>query len=485
MQVRVRYAPSPTGSPHVGGVRTALFNYLFARRHGGAFVLRIEDTDTGRNRPETVAEFLDAFRWVGMDWDEGPDVGGPWGPYVQSERTAFHREAAERLERSGQAYRCYCTVEELEADRERARHEHRPPRYSGRCRNLSQRERERLRQEGRASTLRLKVPEDGVTVVHDLIRGDVTFEHQTLGDFVIVKSDAMATYNFAAAVDDNGMGITHVIRGEEHLSNTPRQILVYQALGLPLPLFAHVPMILAPDRAKLSKRHGATSVAEFREQGYLGEALCNYLLLLGLSPQGDEELFSLAQAVEHFDLDRIQKNAAVYDVKKLTWLNGIYLRRMDVDELEAAARPFFERAGIPLEAVDPAWLRQVLVAVRERVSTLAEMVEAARYFFEEPTAYDPAGVDKHFSAPQTPQLLREVAEALASLETFDAAGVDAALTRLAQERDVPRAKLIHPVRLAVSGRTMGPGLFDLVALVGRERSVRRLRAAADRIEAAS
>lgn len=485
MQVRVRYAPSPTGSPHVGGVRTALFNYLFARHHGGSFVLRIEDTDTERNQPETVAQFLDAFRWVGMDWDEGPDVGGPYGPYVQSERTGWHWEAADRLERQGLVYRCFCTVAELEADRERARQEHRPPRYSGRCRNLTDQERTALERAGRTPTLRLRVPEDGVTVVHDLIRGDVAFEHQTLGDFVIVKSDRMATYNFAAAVDDSAMRITHVIRGEEHLSNTPRQILVYEALQLPLPSFAHVPMILAPDRAKLSKRHGATSVAEFRDQGYLGEALCNYLLLLGLSPQGEAERFTLAEAVGSFDLERVQKNAAVYDVKKLAWLNGIYLRHMDPQQLERAVRPFFERAGIGLAGVDPGWLRAVLIAVRERVSTLAQVVDAARYFFEEPTTYDESGVAKHFSAPQTPEFLREAAEAFSRVVTFDAAGVDEALTQLAARLNVPRAKLIHPVRLAVSGRTMGPGLFDLVALVGRERAMHRLRIAADRLESAS
>ncbi|MDI3299684.1 MAG: glutamate--tRNA ligase, partial [Bacillota bacterium] len=325
--VRVRFAPSPTGYLHLGGARTALFNWLFARHHGGSFILRIEDTDRQRSSEASVRAITEGLRWLGLDWDEGPEAGGAFGPYFQSQRQQGYRQAAASLLERGLAYPCYCTAEELELRRKQALAEGRAPRYDRRCLRLSAAERERLEREGRRPALRLLAPDEGVTVVHDLVRGDVEFENAAvMDDFVIMKSDGFPTYNFAAVVDDAAMRVTHVLRAEEHLSNTPKQLAVYRALGLEPPAFGHLPMILAPDRSKLSKRHGAIAVEEFRERGYLPEAMVNYLALLGWSPGDEEEFFTREELVARFDLDRVGRQPAVYDVEKLTWMNAHYLR---------------------------------------------------------------------------------------------------------------------------------------------------------------
>jgi glutamyl-tRNA synthetase len=323
--IRVRFAPSPTGSLHIGGARTALFNWLFARHHGGSLILRIDDTDLARSTEESTRGILSALRWLGLDWDEGPDAGGSYGPYFQSQRLELYTKIAQELVDQGRAYYCYCTPEELAERRKQAMAEGKAPRYDGRCRELTSQERIQKENEGHRPAIRLRIPDAGETVVQDFFRGDVVFANDVLDDFIIIKSNGMPTYNFACVVDDAKMQISHILRAEEHLSNTPRQILIYQALGYPLPIFAHVPMILAPDRSKLSKRHGATSVEEFRDMGYLPEALINYLALLGWSPEGEEEILSLPELVRQFTLERVGKTAAVYDVKKLTWMNGHYL----------------------------------------------------------------------------------------------------------------------------------------------------------------
>ena len=485
--VRVRFAPSPTGSLHIGGARTALFNYLFARANGGKFILRLEDTDFERRVESAEEGIIESLRWLGLDWDEGPDVGGPHGPYRQSERLSLYRQEAEKLLSSGEAYLCYCTPEELAAEREEARRAGRTPRYSGRCRDLGPAERVAKEASGKVKpAVRLKVPPKGHTVVEDLIRGTVVFDNAALDDFIIMKSNGVPTYNFACVVDDVTMGITHVIRAEEHLSNTPKQILVYQALEYPVPVFAHVPMILAPDRSKLSKRHGATGVEEFRSQGYLPEALFNYLVLLGWSPGDEQEILSRDEIIEKFSLAEVSKHAAIYDLKKLTWLNSQYINLVPLDRLVELALPFMRSAGLlgeALSAHQEDYLRRVLETIRSRARTLVELAEMATYFFRDDFDYDPKGVKKFFTLPGVAELLRKGKEALAGVEVFGTAETEAAYRRLIEAEGLSGGALIHPTRLALTGRMVGPGLFDVVALLGKERCLQRLERAAAWIEA--
>lgn len=484
LSVRVRFAPSPTGSLHIGGARTALFNYLFARSQGGKFILRLEDTDFERHQEEAEANILENLRWLGLEWDEGPDCGGPYGPYRQSERLELYQREARRLLEAGLAYPCYCTPEELAVERERMRKEGKVPRYSGRCRNLTPQERAELETKGIKPALRLKVPAEGQIVVNDLIRGEVVFDCSTLDDFIIMKSSGVPTYNFACVVDDAHMKISHVIRAEEHLSNTPKQLLVYQALGYEPPAFAHVPMILAPDRSKLSKRHGATGVEEFRAQGFVPEALLNYLALLGWSPGDEQEIFSKEELIARFSLEAVSKHAAVYDIQKLTWFNSQYLNLLPLERLYELALPFFREAGLgeEVEKAERDYVLRVLAAVRSRARTLVELVDMSSYFFRDDFAYDPKGVDKFFRRPGVAELLREGREVLARLSSFDEASVEAAYRRLIEEKGIKGGDLIHPTRLALTGRTVGPGLFEIMALLGKEKCLTRLERAAQWIE---
>ena len=479
--VRVRFAPSPTGSLHIGGARTALFNWLFARHNRGAFVLRIDDTDTERSTDASYKEILSAMSWLGLDWDEGPEKGGQFGPYLQSQRLEIYRQESARLLNEGKAYLCYCTVEELAERRKKAQAEGRPPMYDRRCRYLTPADRTRLEQEGRQPVIRLAVPEKGSTVVRDLIRGEVTFANETIDDFIIFKSNGMPTYNFATVVDDHLMQISHIIRAEEHLSNTPKQILVYEALGYELPVFAHVPMILAPDRSKLSKRHGATSVEEYRDEGYLPEAIINYLALLGWSPEDEEEIIPLEEMVARFSLERVSKNAAIYDTKKLTWINGHYLREGDLDRVTRLALPFLQARGLLSGSLSPkeySHVRTIVGAVRDRVKTLAEVADAASYFFTEVTSYDEKGVRKHFAKPGVAALLEAAGKELGALPEFNAQTAEEAYRTLAEKKGLSTGQLFHPTRLAISGRTMGPGLFEIMELLGRETVLERLHRAA-------
>ena len=476
--VRVRYAPSPTGTLHIGGARTALFNFLYARHEAGTFVLRIEDTDQAREVAGSAEAMMEGLRSLGMKWDEGPDVGGAYGPYRQSQRLARYREALDALRARDLVYPCFCTPEELQVVRKAQQQAGKPPRYPGTCRHLSAQDM-RARQ-GRPFVLRFRLPEGGATMVEDLIRGPVRFEHAVLDDFVVRKSDGMPVYNFAVVVDDHDMAITHVIRGEEHLSNTPKQILLFEALGLPLPAFAHVPMILAPDRSKLSKRHGATSVAEYRELGILPEALVNYLTLLGWSPPDQEEFFTLDHAAKAFTLERIQHTAAVYDQKKLEWMNARYLRELPVADVAVRVRPFLTALGIdpdrPQERPE-ATLEEAVELVRERSRTLADMAEQMAFLYRPVTSYDPAGVKKHFG-PDAAEHLQMLAERLQRVPDFSPDALNALYQSIADELGIGRAILIHPTRLALTGRTVGPGLFELMAALGRTASVARLRRAA-------
>ncbi len=478
--VRVRYAPSPTGTLHIGGARTALFNLLYARHTNGRFVLRVEDTDQSRQIPGSEAAMMRGLQSLGIAWDEGPDTSGAeFGPYRQSERLQRHQSMADRLVAEKKAYRCFCTPDQLDADRAALKAQGLPPRYIGRCRALSEEEVSRRREAGERSVVRLKVPDAGETVVHDLIRGEVHFENRILDDFVLMKPDYTPVYNFAVVVDDHDMGITHVIRAEEHLSNTPKQMLVYEALGFPIPEFAHLPMVLAPDRSKLSKRHGATSVEEFRDQGIIPKALANYLLLLGWSSPDGREILSLEDAAQTFTLERVQHTAAIYDRKKLEWINHEYMIALPVEEMADAVRAF-----IAYDVNHGPDFHEVVALSRERAFTLVQLADVMRFFYEAPESFDPKGVAKHFTADAASRL-DQLAEKLEGVTAWDHDALLQAYDALSEALGIKRAELIHPTRLAVTGRTVGPGLFELVALLGREESLARLKRAAEWIRAES
>lgn len=478
-KVRVRFAPSPTGYLHIGGARTALFNWLFAKKHKGSLILRIEDTDADRLIDDSVQQILESLKWLKINWDEGPEKGGDFGPYFQSQRQEFYSTAAQTLVSEKKAYHCFCSGEEIEAERQKQRQEGKPFRYSGKCRNLAAEEvKERLAQ-GQPSVVRLKVPETGQVVVRDMIRGTVSFEPEQFDDFIIMKSNGTAAYNFACVVDDHAMEISHVIRAEEHLSNTPKQRLIYEALGYEVPSFAHLSMILAPDRSKLSKRHGATSVGEFQEMGCLPDALVNYLTRLGWAPTGEQsEIISPVQTIPAFTLEKVSKTAAVYDVQKLIWLNGQYMTTYDLVSLTQQALPFFLEAGLFTlsEAEEKReYIRDVVNTVRERVRTLKELVEASRYFFQDVLAYEEKGLQKYFVKQENvADLLTKGRECLAPLEGFNVDTVESAYRQLMEELQIKGGIIIHPTRLALTGQTVSPGLFDVMALLGKEKCLERL-----------
>jgi glutamyl-tRNA synthetase len=460
--VRVRFAPSPTGHLHVGGARTALFNWLFARHHGGVFVLRIEDTDRSRSTEESILQILEALRWLGLDWDEGPPAPG----YRQTERLEVYRAHAERLLAGGKAYRCACAPAALEAQRKAAQARGETFRYAGTCREA------RVPAEV-PHALRLRVPPAGQTVVQDLIHGTVAFDVGLLDDWIIVRTDGTPTYNFCVVVDDVTMKITHVIRGNDHLSNTPKQILCYQALGCPVPAFAHIPMILGRDRSRLSKRHGAASVLAFREEGFLPEAMVNYLARLGWS-HGDQEIFSREELVRHFDLGQVGQAGAVFDRDKLEWLGNQWMQRTPPERLAEALVPFLERAGLPVPE-DRGWLARVALTLRERARTLAEMVEAGRFYFAEPGGYDPEAAGKLLTAEAGPRLSL-LARRLERLEPFEAGPLESLYRGLAAELGLRLVDLAQLTRLALTGGTASPPIFQVAALLGRERTLGRLRA---------
>lgn len=458
--VRVRFAPSPTGHLHVGGARTALFNWLHARHHGGVFILRIEDTDRSRSTEEHIGAIVEALRWLGLDWDEGPPAPG----YRQTERLALYREHAERLLAAGRAYYCGCPPEQLERERRAAEARKETFRYSGRCRDRGL----------TAGALRLRIPDDGATVVDDLIHGTVTFEHRQLDDWILVRTDGTPTYNFCVVVDDVTMRVTDVIRGNDHLSNTPKQVLCYEALGYPVPRFAHVSMILGADRSRLSKRHGATSVQAFRDEGILPEAMVNYLARLGWS-HGDQEIFSRPQLVELFDVKDVAASGAVFDRAKLEWLSQEHMKAMDGARLAALARPFLERAGYDVAAAADR-LPRIADTLKERAKTLVELAAAARFYFERPAAYDPRAAQKLFT-PEARVRLDRLAQRLHALPDFTPAALEAAYRELAAALGLKLVDLAQLTRLAVTGSTASPPLFDVLAILGRDETLARLDAA--------
>ncbi len=475
MAPRVRFAPSPTGYLHVGGARTALFNWLFARRHGGVLVLRIEDTDVERSSDEMVTGILDGLRWLGIDWDEGPEVGGGHGPYFQSARLDRYRATAERLVAEGHAYYCYCTPEQLAGKREQAQARGEGWTYDRACRDLPAEEIARREGERQPRAIRFKVP-DGQTEFTDLVRGRIVFDHANLEDFVVLRSDSHPTYHLSVVVDDVDMAITHVVRGEDHISNTPKQVLLYGALDRPAPAFAHVPLILGPDKKRLSKRHGATSVMEYERIGYLPEAMFNFLALLGWSPGDDRELMTRDELVAAFSLEGISGGNAVFNPEKLDWFNHQHLLRLTDDELLDRLQPLLAAAGLWQDAFrggERAWFFKVIDQLRPRCKKLPEFVEQGRPFFGEPDAYDPDAVQKRLGEPGLAGHLRALADAYAACG-FDEATLEQVLRQTAESRGVKAGVLIHATRIAMTGRMVSPGLFEMLALLGKDRVERRI-----------
>jgi glutamyl-tRNA synthetase len=463
--IRVRFAPSPTGYLHIGGVRTALFNWLFARNQGGVFILRIEDTDRERSTPEAIQAILDGMKWLGLDWDEGP--------YHQTQRLPFYKEHADRLLAEGKAYFCYCTEEELDAHRKDALARRELPKYSGKCRQRSG-----APPAGITPALRFLTPQTGQTVVKDLIKGTVTFDNAQLDDLIIMRSNGTPTYNFGAVVDDAVMGVTHVIRGDDHLTNTPRQILLYRALGYEPPRFGHLSMILGIDKVKLSKRHGATSVLEYQETGYLPEALVNYLARLGWS-HGDQEIFSVKELIEKFSLEHITKSPAAFDPTKLLWLNSHYMRQADPKRLAELLLPFLRNHGLVQDdrSLDRDWFVQLVKALQGRSGTLLEMAEGAAPFLSDSVPMDPEASKKFLTPAVKPAMMR----LLSALEevAFEHAELERALKAVLEETGLSMGKLAQPVRVALTGRSTSPGIFDVMLLLGRERTLARLKRAID------
>lgn len=466
--VRVRFAPSPTGALHIGGVRTALFNWLFARHHGGKFILRIEDTDQTRSTDESIRIILDGMKWLGLDWDEGP--------FRQTERMEVYREHVERLLKAGKAYYCYCTPEELEARRKEAMAAGRPPKYDRKCRSLT------APIAGRTPAVRFLSSDEGQTVVRDLIRGAVTFENQQLDDLIIQRSDGFPTYNFAVVVDDVTMNISHVIRGDDHLNNTPRQIQLYRALGYEPPEFAHLPMILGSDKTKLSKRHGATAVTEYIALGYLPEALVNYLARLGWS-HGDQEIFTNRELIEKFSLETVGKAPSVFNPEKLQWLNHHYIQQADPGRLAGLVLDLLKKDGTLTAGKEPdlEWFKKLVKILTERSHTLAEMKTAALPFIVAEITMDEKAKAKHLT-PDVAPLLSELTARLKSVESFSHAELEKVFNALVAEKGLKLGKLAQPVRVALTGGTVSPGIFEVIEVMGKEKTLQRIETAISMIK---
>lgn len=489
--VRVRFAPSPTGYPHVGNIRTALFNWLFARRYGGRFIVRIEDTDLARKVEGAEKGILDSLRWLSLDWDEGPDVGGDYGPYYQSQRLELYKSAAEKLVAQGDAYYCYCSPERLEAMRAEQVKRKQPPGYDRHCRELAPEERAQKEAEGIVPVVRFKVPLEGQTRFKDLIYGDVVFERSTLDDFVLLKSDGYPTYHLANVVDDHAMKISHVIRAEEWISSTPRHLLLYQALGFEPPEFIHHPMILGPDRAKLSKRHGAVSILDYRDQGYLPQTMFNFLALIGWSLDDRTEIIPRQALVDNFSLERIGKTGAIFNREKLDWMNGVYIRSLTPDEFFDAVQPFLMTDIAAGEALieNEDYVREVLPLVQERaktltlkMSTLAEGPELVKFFFVDELDYDPTMlIGKNMDGKSTVKALKAAQQKLEPLKAFDADSLEAVLRPLAAELELKTGQLFGVLRVAVTGQSAAPPLFATMAVLGKERCINRIAAALSKL----
>ncbi|MFS0784185.1 glutamate--tRNA ligase [Bacillus sp. 1P06AnD] len=482
-QIRVRYAPSPTGHLHIGNARTALFNYLFARHKGGKFIIRIEDTDQKRNIADGEESQLKYLKWLGMDWDESVDCPGEYGPYRQSERNDIYRKYYNELLEKDLAYKCYCTEEELEAEREEQMSRGETPKYSGKCRHLTAEDREKLESEGRKPSIRFAVPEGKTFTFNDMVKGDVSFESDGIGDHVIVKKDGIPTYNFAVTVDDYLMEISHVLRGDDHISNTPKQLMIYEALGWEPPVFGHMTLIVNESRKKLSKRD--ESIIQFIEQyaelGYLPEAIFNFIALLGWAPGGEEELFTKEQFIELFDENRLSKSPALFDTNKLTWMNNQYMKNIDIDRLTDLSLPHLIKAGRITEPVTEEkmkWVHDLLALYQEKMSFGAEIVPLSEVIFKDEIEFDDESKEI-IGEEQVPEVLSAFLEELNALEEFEAAGIKAAMKAVQKKTGHKGKKLFMPIRVAVTGQMHGPDLPQAIALIGKEKIKNRLASILD------
>ena len=478
---RFRFAPSPTGYLHVGGLRTALYNYLLAKRLGGSFVLRIEDTDRTRYVPGAVENLIAALKWAGVAYDEGPGREGTVGPYVQSERLAIYKRFAEQLVSDEKAYYAFDTAEELEAMRKQQEERRLSPKYDRRALSLSQEEVRQKLESGAPHVIRLRVPDDALVAFDDVVRGRVEFATSQIDDQVLLKSDGYPTYHLANVVDDHLMGITHVVRGEEWLSSTPKHVLLYRFLGWDVPVFAHLPLLLNPDKSKLSKRQGDVSVEDYRKNGYLPEALVNFVAFLGWNPGDEREVFSLEELVSEFSLDRVGKAGAVFNVEKLTWLNAQHLRHKTDRELLSAIRDLERERGIVATSPDEDYMMRVIPVMRERATFVKDFIDQCGYFYAPPATYDPDAVRKRWT-PETPKILQEIAESFRSSHCVASSEFESALHHCAEQKNIKKGDVIHPLRLAVSGVSIGPGLYDLLSIIGLEETLRRITAAIERIQ---
>jgi glutamyl-tRNA synthetase len=470
--VRVRFAPSPTGLLHIGNARTALFNWLYAKHCNGSFILRIEDTDVARSEKRYTEQIVEDLIWLGLDWQEGSGVGGDYGPYVQSERLHLYREFSQKLLKEGKAYRCYCTPQELEERRQMAKIAGRPPRYDNRCRSLSDEQRRAFEGAGSPSSIRFAVPEETV-VFEDLVRGKCSFDMRLVGDFVIMKSDDTPSFHFAVAIDDSLMKITHVIRGEDHLTNTPCHILLFRALGYEPPQFAHMSLTMGPDRTLLSKRHGAVPISEYRRLGYLPEALINYMALLGWSPKEKREKFNIEDAVKKFDVKDVSKSASIFDQQKLDWLGGQYLREANLDRLTDLSIPYFKQSGLIQDAFDHSRIRSIVEAVRPGLSRLSQIPDEANLFFEEP-AIGEKGIEFLTSNDTAERVLIEVVKRLQQISQLSSDKFKEIVKDVEAETSLKGKALHMPIRLALTGKEKGPELFSIAPILGLDECKKRI-----------
>ena len=472
--VRVRFAPSPTGYLHVGGLRTALYNYLFAKRQNGKFILRIEDTDQSRKVEGAVENLIQTLKWAGVEYDEGPDKDGGFGPYVQSQRLSIYQTHAEELIHKGHAYYCFCSAERLAEVKNKNKELKLPFSYDRHCRQIDPAEAKRRVDAGEPHVVRMKMPLEGELTFEDVIRGNVTIGFNVLDDQVLIKTDGFPTYHLAVVVDDHLMGITHVIRGEEWLSSVPKHILLYQFFGWELPVMAHLPLLLNPDKSKLSKRQGDVAVEDYRNKGYLKEALVNFVSFLGWNPGDDRELFSLEQLVQEFSLERVGKSGAVFNIEKLNWLNQQHLRLKSNEELAAMMKPLFAAKGITIE--DDVYLASVIALLKDRLTFPQDFVNISEYFFLDPKTFDEAAMKKNWTADAPVRMLL-LAEVLKMLSVFTHETIEKVMRAFAERFEIKTNELIHPTRLALSGKPAGPGLFEMMAVLGKETVVRRLLSA--------
>ncbi len=484
-EVRVRFAPSPTGPPHVGTVHTGLFNWLFAHHTGGKFILRIEDTDREREVPGATEQLYKALSWLGCNWDEGPEVGGACGPYIQSERLSFYQNAAQELLDKGVAYKCWCSKERLDQIREKQRAAGLPTGYDRHCIKISDEERAKLVAEKEPFVIRLKVKREGKTGWNDIVRGWTEFENKLIDDQVLLKADGWPTYHLANVVDDHMMTISHVIRGEDWISSTPKHIMLYEGFGWDPPQFAHLSLLLGPDRSKLSKRHGTTNFMDFVAMGYLPHTIFNFLSILGWSPGNDQELLTVEETIEKFTLEGCLKSGAVFDHEKLNWMNGYYIRHMSVEDLTNYCLPYLQEAGLLPVEITPEqklYAEQVIALEQERMKLLSEAPTVTEFFFKEEPEVDSKAWDKWMGKDYVPTILQREVELFSVIENWNHDEIEAVIRKVAEEKELGAGNIIHPTRVALTGRTIGPGLFETIVVLGKDRVLKRLEKTLEKVK---